>query len=238
MALIYGGSTSGLISPQITDIYLNDYMNNTITKQNLIDMLLYEIYDDRDGIILKHINNVDVIITKMNDNIILDNITDEGFYNIKMECKDSDNNIGNIFWKDRNNELGMDMGIGMDTITIAIKKNYSPMVIINDKRVFYLSDYQPSNIIDRSTLKASLVQNIIDDREGLMSCDITDIHIYQTAIESTSGRIPYYGTTGLVEDIDIVEKLYINEIGEYRMNMNITDSDNASTNVSFDFLVL
>lgn len=235
--LIFGG-TNGILTTQKTEIFLDDYPSKKISKQNLLDMLLSEIYDDRDGIILRHINNVEVNITRMSDNELISEITSEGFYTIRMFCEDSDNNIGKDYWINRNQSLNV------ESLTIYVKQNKAPVVILKEKRLFNLSEY-PSSIIDRNNLNSELVYKVIDDRDGLISTDILNIRIYQTGEESLSGTsgtnwfYPNYGTSGITSIFKYVnpvqEIIYINEIGEYKMNLKVSDSLGSIRNVDFMF---
>ena len=105
MSIIAYGGTNSLISTQITNVYLEDYTNKTITKQNLLDLLLAEIWDARDGDILRHINNVQVDITRLSDNILIPQIIEQGYYSIRMSCLDSDGNLGTEYWLNKNISL-------------------------------------------------------------------------------------------------------------------------------------
>lgn len=140
--IAYGG-TNFINSSQVTNVYLEDFASKKITKQNLLDLLLSEIWDNRDGIILRHTNNVQVDITRMSDNVLINEIIQEGYYTIKMSCEDTDNNLGTHFWQNRN--------VSLDTnyIKILVRTNKPPAIFINDIKVFKLTDFVGSTIFKR-----------------------------------------------------------------------------------------
>lgn len=231
MSIILYGTNGFINSNQTTNIYLEDY-NGNITKQHLIDIILSEVYDNRDGEILKHINNIIVEITRKNDNVIIDSINTEGFYDIMMSCLDSDNNLGNIFFRNRN------VSLDVDVLTLLVREDKPPLVAINDIRLLKLSDYQPDYLIDRTDLNSLLVYKVIDDRDGIITTDILNVKIFQTAEQTTSGGfIPTYydGTNGvgiMFDTIPTTELLYIEEIGEYFMRLTVNDSSGGNTTIA------
>lgn len=220
---------------QPTDIYLEDNAG-ILTKQNLIDLLIDDIYDSRDGDILKHVSNVDVSITLHNDSTLLNSITQAGLYDVRMMCIDSDNNIGTEFWKTAEETHGVDV------ITVSVKENKPPVIGLNgDKRYFLINDY---TVISKSDLITELVNFISDDRDGLLTAGIDDVKIFQVAEQgtsgSTSGYVPVYndGTNGvslIFETITETEHLFINETGEFKLRLTKTDSDGDSTIADFGF---
>ncbi len=231
MNIIAYGGTNFINSAQSTNIYLEDYSGKKITKQNLLDLLLSEIWDERDGIILRHTNNVQVDITRLSDNILIDEITQEGYYTIKMSCEDNDNNLGTIFWENRN------ISLNTDYIKILIRENKEPSIFINDIKVLKLIEFTGSKI-SRTDLNNILVYKVIDDRDGIISTDLLNIRIFQIGEESTSGMngtnwfYPSYtdGSSGvgiILQHITPTEILYINEIGEYKIQVKVQDSDGA-----------
>ena len=245
--LIFGEGTNSLSSNQSTQIYLDDYTNNELTKQNLLDMLLTEIYDERDGDILKHINNVKVDITRQSDNLLVELITTEGFYDIRMSVADLDNNVGTTYWENRI------VSLNTDVLTILIKENKPPVVTLNNIRTFNLVDFMPSYKIDRTNLNDRLVNIVLDDRDGVILTDILNVNIFQNgvdggtnAIDGTNFVAPSYpndtnGTNGNMSVIEVVnppvEILFIDEVGEYTFKLTVTDSDGATTVVDFRFNV-
>lgn len=237
MNIIAYGGTNFINSPQITNVYLEDFASKKVTKQNLLDFLLSEIWDIRDGVILRHINNVQVDITRLSDNVLIDEITQEGYYTIKMTCEDTDNNLGTEFWQNRN------VSLNTDYIKILIRENKSPAIFINDIKVFQLIDFV-GNQITREDLNNRLVYKVIDDRDGIITTDILNIRIFQIGEESTSGLngtnwfYPTYidGSSGagiILQHIPITEILYIDEIGEYKIQVRVQDSDGAVTVAEF-----
>jgi hypothetical protein len=245
--IIYGEGTSSLVSSQTTEIYLEDYTNKEITKQVLLDILLLEIYDDRDGDILKHTNNVQVDITRQSDNVLVDSITSEGFYDIRMTVSDSDSNVGTIYWKNRIESLNTDV------LTMLVKENKAPVVTLNNIRAFNLADFMPTYKIERTNLNDQLVNVVLDDRDGIILTDILNVRILQNgvdggtnAIDGTNFIAPSYpngtsgtsGSIGVIEVVDpAVELLFIDEVGEYTFKLTVTDSDNATTVADFIFNV-
>ncbi len=207
MNIIAYGGTNSIISEQSSNVYLEDFTSNTITKQNLLDFLLSEIWDARDEVILRHINNVNVDITRLSDNVLIDEITQEGYYIIKMECEDNDHNLGTIFWQNRS------VSLNTDYIKILVKKNIEPVIFINDITTFKLFDFVGS-IITRDDLNVQLVNKVIDDRDGTISTDMLNIRIFKIETEET-------------------EVLYIDEIGDYKINVRVQDSDGAVTVAQF-----
>lgn len=238
MNIIAYGGTNSIISQQTTNIYLEDYAGKKITKQNLLDLLLSEIWDKRDGVILRHINNVQVDITRLSDNVLINEILEEGYYDIRMVCEDSDMNVGSEFWQNRN------VSLNTDYIKILIRENKPPVIFINDIKVLKLSTFV-GNTITRDDLNNLLVNKVIDDRDGIIMTDLLNIRIFQTGKESSSGTngnswfYPTYteGSSGLGVIFDTVypeqEILYINEIGEYKINVRVQDSNGASTVAQF-----
>jgi hypothetical protein len=245
--LIFGEGTNSLSSNQSTQIYLDDYTNNELTKQNLLDMLLTEIYDERDGDILKHINNVQVDITRQSDNLLVDSITTEGFYDIRMSVADSDNNVGTTYWENRI------VSLNTDVLTMLVKENKAPIVTLNNIRTFNLADFMPTYKIERVNLNDQLVNIVLDDRDGVILTDILNVKIFQNgvdggtnAIDGTNFVAPSYpngtsstsGSIGVIEVVDpAVELLFIDEVGEYTFKLTVTDSDNATTVADFIFNV-
>ena len=231
MSIIAYGGTNSIMSSQTTNVYLQDFANNIITKQNLLDILLSEIWDTRDGDILRHINNVQVDITRLLANVLIDNITEQGYYSIKMSCKDSDNNVGTEYWETKYQSLFTDY------IKILIRNNQPPVILINDIHVFKLSMFNNS-IINRSDLNNQMVYKVIDDRDGVIQTNLLNIRIFQIGEQATAGTnsinwfYPTYpdGTSGMIfQDVVETEILFINEIGEYIINVRVTDSNGAST---------
>jgi len=242
--LIFGAGTNSLSSNQSTQIYLDDYTNNEITKQLLLDMLLSEIYDERDGDILKHIDNVQVDITRNEDNVLVDSIISEGYYDIRMNVSDTDNNIGTTYWKNRIDSLNTDV------LTMLVRENKPPVIFINEIRHFNLSDFIPTYKIDRTDLNDQLVNIVLDDRDGIITTDILNVRIYQNGVDGGTNAIdganfvtPSYpnGTSGGMDVIEVVnppiELLFIDEIGEYTFVLTVTDSDNSTTIADFIFNV-
>ena len=83
-----------------------------------------------------------------------------------------------------------------------------------------------------------MVYKVIDDRDGIIQTNILNVRIFQIGKESTAGTnginwfYPLYpdGTSGMVfQSVIETEILYINQIGEYIINIRVTDSDGAST---------
>jgi hypothetical protein len=212
MNVIAYGGTNAIISDQTTNIYLEDYIGKKITKQNLLDLLLSEIWDERDGVILRHINNVNVDITRLNDNVAITEITEQGYYIIKMECEDTDNNLGKIFWQNRS------VSLNTDYIKILIRENQPPVIFINEINTFKLSDFV-SNIITRDDLNTQLVNKVIDDRDGIITTDMLNIRIFKI-------------------DMGETEVLYIDEIGDYKIYVRVQDSDGAVTTAGFTIEVI
>lgn len=232
--IIYGEGTNSLSSNQTTEIYLEDYTNSELTKQLLIDLLLSEIYDSRDGVILRHTNNVQVDITRKSDNVIIDSITQEGFYDIRMTVSDSDDNIGTTYWKNRNESLNVDV------LTLLVKENKPPVITLNEIRIFNLIDY---GTIQRVDLLNELVNVVIDDRDGIITTDILNVRIFQTGIDGGTNavdNVTYFNAsygTNIIQIIPTTEILFINEIGEYVFVLTVTDSDNTTTTANFTFNV-
>ncbi len=231
MNIIAYGGTNSLSGAQNTDVFLDDYQNKTITKQNIIDLLLSEIWDNRDGIILRHTNNVVVEITRDNDNELVDEITSQGFYTIRMACRDTDNNLATIFWENR------DVSLETDYINVLVKENQSPVILVYDKHIFNLQDYS-GNTLTRNNLNSEMIFKVVDDRDGIITTDMLNFRIFQTGEESSSGTSgtnwfypSYGGTSGIVfqEVYPPVELLYIDEIGEYEIEIKVQDSDSAVT---------
>jgi hypothetical protein len=237
--IAFGSSgTNSVLTPQVTKIYLEDYVGKKINKQNILDTLLYEIWDDRDGLILRHINNVDVEITRKSDNVLIAEIIDEGFYDIRMNCKDNDNNIGTTFYQNRN------ISLNTDVITLYVSKNKAPVIFLKHKKVFLLSEYTGSEIT-RTDLNNELVFKVLDDSDIIIDTDILNIRIFQIGEESSSGTsgsnwfIPTYtdGSSGMGVIFNYItpesELLYINEIGEYKIQVKVQDSFGLITIAEF-----
>jgi hypothetical protein len=238
MSIIAFGGTNSIITPQISKIYLDNYPNNKISKQNLLDLLISEVWDERDGTILVHTNNINVDITRKSDNVLVSEILSEGYYDIRLSCEDNDNNIGTIFWQNRY------VSLNKDIITLYISKNTNPSILINHKKVFKLTDYT-NNTITRTELNNELVYKVIDDMDGILVTDMLNIRIFQKGEESSSGTngtnwfYPTYteGSSGLGIILDYInpplELLYIDEIGEYIIQVKVQDSFGLITIAEF-----
>lgn len=96
----------------------------------------------------------------------------------------------------------------------------------------------------RDDLNNQLVYKVIDDRDGIITTDLLNIRIFQVGEESTSGMsgtnwfYPTYtdGSSGagiILQHIPQTEILYINEIGEYKIQVRVQDSDGAVTTAQF-----
>ena len=217
-----------------SNIYLNDFANNELNKQNLLDLLVDSIYDERDGDILRHINNVQVDITRLSDNQLINEIDSEGFYEIRMTVVDSDGNIGTIYWSNQVTSLDVDV------LVIYIKENQPPVISYNDVTILSLVDYMPDYEIDRTELHTTLVDSVIDDRDGIITTDILNVRLFQdgadggtNAVDGTNFVNPTYPSTSGSVVIEVIippiEILYIDSIGEYTFRLTVTDSDGVTS---------
>ena len=132
------------------EIQLNELGKFNITKENIIDYFISDIYDDRDG----DINNYNLVTTirKFNEVTKIDKISEDGAYDIIMTIADNANNTTFI------------------NFTIII--NTTPPIITfkHETDIFSsnLSDI-PTNELTIPMLRSLTVANISDSVRGLLS---------------------------------------------------------------------
>ena len=235
--IIIDNGTSGTNFLQQTPIYLEDYTNDILSKQEIIDLFIDTIWDARDGTILKHTNNVDVVINEINNNVLLSEISGIGNYEIRFNVEDSDSNIGSEFYSTINIPLGVDF------IRVVISENQAPVVIFNEYTPLFLTDY-PGQEITKSILNTVSIDEVTDDRDGIIITDVLNIQIFQTGISSSAGTnsvFVEYSTSGTngewFEPVTETELIKIDTKGLYKIRVNVSDSDSASTTSDDNFTV-
>jgi hypothetical protein len=233
------GSTAGFnFNSQLENIWLEDYISNIITKQNLIDLAIESIWDARDGYITPHINNVTVNITSTTSNVLLNNISAIGDYNIRFQVSDSDSNVGEDFYSAINTALNANY------LTLRISENFAPIITFNDISPLYLNTF-PGNTITKDYLNSNGIDSVVDDRDGIITTNVLNIQIFKTGVLSaTSGTNSIFvldntsGTAGAFFDvISDTEVLYVDEAGLYFMRVNVADTDSASSSGDNKFTV-
>jgi len=232
------GTSGSSGTTQIEKIYLEDFANDTITKQNLIDLLINRIWDERDGDITPHINNVVTTITNSGGNMIFNNITQPGNYDIRFQVQDSDNNIGMNFYSDIN------MPKNVSILTIKILQNQAPVIYFNDISPLYLHTFTDMTIT-KDYLNNYVIDKVEDDRDGIIVTDILNIQIFQFGQEVFAPGpniifVSDIGSTSGGSYFEIIldkELIYITETGLYYMRVRVTDSDGAITTQDKPFTV-
>jgi len=201
-------------------IYLQDYTGDIINKQDLIELVIDNIVDERDGQIPMNINNVNVTI--LQNNISLDYITEENTYYIQFEVKDSDNNVSMLLWENENTILTDQLNNPADHIVLFIRNNEAPEVIWRNDNgsngyIIDLYQFNVNGIISKNQLYSYLVLDVTDDRTDrqnifLINSKIIKTHKYDETLDEYIG-------------IDPEELYYIDSKGIYTYEVQHIDSD-------------
>ena len=238
-SMITDNGTSGTNFNQTNSVYLEDYFSDTIEQQDLIDLFIDTIFDARDGEIIKHINNVNTSINLVGSNVLLNKISSIGNYEVRFAVDDSDSNTGTEFYDI------IDTPLGVDVIRVVISENQPPEIFFNtDYSPLFLNAY-PSQTITKAILNSDVVDQVTDDRDGIITTDVLNIQVFQTGIpSSTSGTNSIFvahstaGTAGeFFDPISDVELISIVDKGLYKVRVNVTDSDGAFSTEDDDFTV-
>lgn len=244
---LYLDSTSGTAGfTSQPSIYLQDYSLNVINKQDLIDLFIAQVTDEIDGTILKNTNNIEVTITPYQNVNILPDMSTAGFYDVYFQVADSLNNVSISLWKDINTELRDLSNNKFTNLSVEIKTNQAPVVnFFNPIPNLHLNSY--SNFIDKSVLKSVLIDNVTDDRDGIITTNILNISVFKDYMFGTSGTAG--STSGIITVIDgtnsfefeIIPEFEVISIvteGIYRMQVLVVDSDGLIDIQSADVNIL
>lgn len=196
-------------------IYLQDYPGDAINKQDLIDLVLECIYDERDGQIPMNLNNVNVTILK--DNIVKDWIDVEGQYYVQYAVVDSDKNESTLLWQDKTTQLTDTVGNVVSYLILDISTNQAPVVTWKQPEPYEIDLYEfnVNGIISKSQLYKYLVIDVEDDRTPSSDIFLIDSKIIKTH--------EFDGTDYIA--ITPVELFYIDEKGQYNYQVQHIDSD-------------
>jgi len=198
-------------------IYLQDYSGDMIKKQDLIDLVLDKVIDERDGLIPLNINNINVTI--LQNNINLEYITEENIYYIQFEVIDNDKNTSTILWENENVILTDQLNNQVDHIILFIQQNESPDVQWRQPEPYEIDLYQfnVNGIISKNQLYTYLVLDVIDDRTNRQNIFLIDSKIIKTH--------DYNEETQEYVGIDHVELYYVDSKGIYTYEVQHIDSD-------------
>lgn len=199
------------------DIYLEDYTGKAINKQDLIDLSIESILDERDGELSKNINNVNVTILR--NNIAVDYIDAAGVYYVQYTVKDSDANTSSLLWQTFDNVLTDQLNVEVDHLILNIKANTAPIVTWKEGAPYSIDLYQfnINGIISKNQLYQYLIADVYDDRTPpsnifLIDSSITKTHEYDETLDE-------YVT------ITAEEIFYIDRKGIYVYQVQHIDSD-------------
>ncbi|MFV2015068.1 MAG: hypothetical protein ACC656_06555, partial [Candidatus Heimdallarchaeota archaeon] len=144
-------------------IYLQDYPNDIINKQDLIDLVIEEIYDEQDGTVGKNVNNVDVEIVE--NNIVYEVIDHQGTYYTQYTVKDSDKNTSNLLWENKSTILTDSNDVEVNFLILEIQDNDPPKVVWREPEPYEIDLYEfnVNGIISKSQLYKYLVIDVVDD---------------------------------------------------------------------------
>ena len=206
-------------------IYLQDYPTNIINKQDLIDLVLDRLADERDGNIPLNVNNVNVTI--LQNNINKDFISEEDVYYIQFEVIDSDKNTSTLLWENESTILTDNLNNQVDHIILEIKENQPAEVIWKEPSedetddMYKLSLYQfnVNGIISKSQLYSYYVIDVTDDRTLRQNIYLINSKIIKT--HEFNEELNEY------VEIDPVELYYIDSKGIYIYEVQHIDSDAA-----------
>lgn len=225
------GGTSGFASQ--TSVFLQDFGQNIIDKQDLIDLLISQVIDTADGVILPNVNNIEVTITDYNGVNIIDEIDTAGYYDVYFQVVDSNNNVSTSLWRDINTELKDLSDNTFTNLSIEIKVNEAPVVNFFNP-IADISIMLYGGIIDKSVLNNVLINNVTDDRDGIITTNILNISLFKTHYWDVSTS----GTSGLAVIVDTyvfeplteeVEMISTSSEGIYKVKVLVVDSDGALT---------
>lgn len=199
------------------DIYIQDYTGDAINKQDLIDLSIEQIVDERDGEISKNINNVNVTILR--NNVAVDYIDTAGVYYIKYTVKDSDKNTSSLLWQTFDVVLTDQMDTEVDHLILNVKTNTAPVVIWKEGAPYDINLYQfnVNGIISKNQLYKYLIIDVEDDRTPS-----TNIFLIDSTLTKTH---EYDEELAEYVMIDNVEAFYIDQKGIYIYQVQHIDSD-------------
>jgi hypothetical protein len=220
------GGTSGFVYQ--TDVFLQDFGMNIIDKQDLIDLLIAGVVDTADGTITANTNNIEVTITDFEGVTIIDEIDTAGYYDVYFQVVDSNNNVSTTLWKDIDTELFT------TNVSIQIKENQPPEVnfVFPVPNISLLGQ---GGIVSKPVLQNVLIDNIMDDRDGIITSNILNISLFKThywdvSTSGTAGVIVIDGSnTYVFEPMPEVEMISTTTEGIYTIKVLVVDSDGALT---------
>lgn len=224
------GGTSGFVLQ--TPIYLEDFNSNVINKQNLIDLLISSVLDNADGVITANTNNIEITITDFNGVNIVDEIDSPGYYDVYFQAVDLNNNVSTSLWRNINTELLDSSDAPFTNLSIEIRANQAPVVnFFNVIPNVSLSSH--GGIVSKSVLQNLLIDNITDDRDGVITSNILNISIFKThywdvSTSGTSGAsvvVVEGSSTYVFEPMTEVEMIATTTEGIYKVKVLVVDSD-------------
>jgi hypothetical protein len=212
-------------------LFVDDFTNNTITKQNIIDLCIDKVIDDIDGQITAITNNITVIIRDDSFELV-DNIKQAGLYTIEFYVKDSHDNISSVLYYNN-------IALELPYINMFAQVNQAPIIEFNQMSHIYLFEHK--NSIDKTTLKNLLVSSIYDDRDVLSTNNILNVSIYKThyGVENSGDVVKIIHDVPCYFNVqDEREVISITENGIYKISMVIVDKNGGISVNDTELLVL
>jgi rRNA maturation protein Rpf1 len=215
---LYNSALNGVYPS--ASIFVDDFTNKTITKQDILDLCIERVFDDIDGVIPVITNNIKAIIR--NDSFDeVNNIKEAGMYTVEFSVKDSHENVTSVLYYEG-------VALELTFINMYVQTNQAPQIMFNNIQHLYLFKY--NNFIDKTTLKNILISSIVDDRDVLTFDNILNVSIYKThngvdgigEVLKIADDIGYYFNT-IVES----EVIAVHQRGIYRISMVIADKNGA-----------
>src|SRR6266403_208164 len=226
-----GGTSGFVLQPHI---YLEDFSSNIIDKQDLIDLLISMVLDTADGVITANTNNIEITITDFQGVTIVSEIDSPGYYDIYFQAVDLNNNVSTSLWKDIDTELLDLSNAPFTNLSIEIRANQPPVVNFFST-IPNISLMAQGGIVSKSVLQNLLIDNITDDRDGIITSNILNISLFKTYFWDSTAGTAGAGTAGVVvvdgfntyvfEPIPAVEMIATTTEGIYIVKVLVVDSD-------------
>ena len=200
------------------DIYLQDYSADTLNEQDLIDLTLSSVIDERDGNIPLNTRSIRVEMTL--NNVVYNVIDTPGTWVLRYFVVDSDNNVSQSLYENENQILTNHLNTEVNELVLEIKENQEPVVTWRNEPEPYelgLFQFNVNGIINKNDLYNYLIIDVSDDRTPQNEIYLIDSKIIQThTYDSNSDQ--YIPTSP-------VELFYIHEKGIYTYQVQHIDND-------------
>ena len=236
--IIQPGMPADLTSPVITfqpSLNLNwvlaDYPDGNggylITKQMIIDTLIDNVTDDRDGLI--YLTEDNITITVLNTNISQSAITEEGKYNILIEVEDIAKNstVENLILNVKD----------INPAKIIVTTLASNIIINNGTNgtsgyvqpSIYLQDFGVDNIMSKQDFINLFISEVVDLKDGSFALNTNNI----TVTITEAGGPTIYPDVDTAGDYDIRFT-----VEDYDANITSVLWQNANTVLPLDFVTV